>query len=55
MFMKSKSHFRSCWILGYAGSAAHPFLTKTMLNLGVRRCDPSFPAFLAGSHSLREA
>jgi hypothetical protein len=30
-------------------------LKKTLFILDVRRCNPSFPAFLPGSRSLREA
>jgi AhpC/TSA family len=36
-------------------ATAHLFSTKTMFTLDFRRCDPSFPAFLPGFRSLREA
>jgi hypothetical protein len=55
MCMNSKPHFGSCWMLGCAAEPAHLFSTKTMFTLDVRRCDPSFPAFLPSFRSLREA
>ena len=33
----------SCWILGCAGSAAHPFPTKTMITLGCSSMRSVFP------------
>src|SRR5216683_4549998 len=37
-----------------AGYTAHPFSKETVFTFECRRCDPAFPAFLAGSGSLQE-
>jgi hypothetical protein len=51
VFMNVKPHFRSCWIRGCAGSAAHPFATKTMFTDAIRLFPPSLQALAAcGKH-----
>ena len=37
-----------------AGYLPHLFSKETVFTFAFRRCDPSFPAFLPGSHSLQE-